>query len=100
MSFEERKDFIERIKISLTAGDAELVMGMMDFNEWLQLSVQEKSISINRLQKIFGKSSEKRKKKKQIKVKIKLMINLRQLTIMMLTNQPIMQAKIIVPMLL
>ena len=48
LSSEERKDFIERIKTNLSASDAELVIGMIDFNEWLQLSVQEKNISIKR----------------------------------------------------
>ena len=67
LSSEERKDFIERIKTNLSASDAELVIGMIDFNEWLQLSVQEKNISIKRLQKIFGSGSEKRKKKKDNK---------------------------------
>lgn len=64
LTLEDRTALIERIKNdSLTTNDIEILIGLMDFNLWLQFSLQEKSISISRLQKIFGSSSEKRKKK-------------------------------------
>lgn len=64
LSLEERTGLIERVKNkTLTDNDAELIVGLIDFNMWLQHSLQEKSISINRLQKLFDGKTEKRKKK-------------------------------------
>ena len=58
--------YIERIKTNnLTTGDRDLFVGMIEFNAWLQFSLQEKNISINKLQKIFGSGSERRNKKKR-----------------------------------
>ncbi len=63
LSLEDRTALIERIKSNMTAKDAEILTGIIDFNLWLQFSLEEKKISISKLQKIFGSSSEKRKKK-------------------------------------
>jgi len=62
LSLEERKALIERIRSNMTSEDAEILTGIIDFNSWLQYSLEEKKISINRLQKIFGNTSEKRPK--------------------------------------
>jgi len=64
----EKDGLLERIKSNdLTVGDQEILTGLIEFNSWLQHNLQEKSISINRLQKMFGSSSEKRNKKKSDK---------------------------------
>lgn len=64
----DKDGLLERIKANgLTAGDQEALTGLIEFNFWLQHNLQEKSISISRLQKMFGSSSEKRKKKKSDK---------------------------------
>ena len=65
LSLKDRTDLIERIKNSMSAKDAELLTGLIDFNSWLQYSLEEKKVSISKLQKAFGNTSEKRKKKKQ-----------------------------------
>jgi len=65
ISLAEKDGLLERIKNNeLTVGDQETLTGLIELNFWLQHSLQEKSISVNRLQKMFGSSSEKRKKKK------------------------------------
>jgi len=64
LSAKDRDGLIERIQTdNLTNSDKEIITGLIEFNGWLQFSLQEKNISINRLQKIFGSNSEKRKKK-------------------------------------
>ena len=64
----EKDGLLERIKANgLTAGDQETLTGLIEFNFWLQHNLQEKSISISRLKKMFGSSSEKRKNKKSDK---------------------------------
>ncbi len=66
LTLEDRTGLIERIKNNtLTVNDAEILMGLMDFNLWLQFSLQEKTISIGKLQNFFGSKTEKRKKKKK-----------------------------------
>lgn len=68
LTMEERTALIERIKNNaLTAGDAEILTGIIDFNLWLQHSIQEKNISINKLKRAFGSNSEKRSKGKKNK---------------------------------
>jgi transposase len=65
-SFKDREGLLERLKQSnMPAKDRELLTGLIEFNLWLQHSVEEKKITINKLQKMFGHSSEKRNKKKQ-----------------------------------
>ncbi len=63
LSLEDRQKLIERIKNNMTSEDAEILTGIIDFNSWLQYSLEEKKISISKLQKIFGNSSEKRSNK-------------------------------------
>jgi hypothetical protein len=63
MSTEERKALIERIKSNMSTADADILLGLIDFNLWLQHSVEEKNISIDRLRRVFGSTSEKRKTK-------------------------------------
>jgi len=65
LTLEDRTGLIERIKSNMSTDDTELLIGLIDFNLWLQFSLHEKSISINRLQKLFGNKTEKRKKKKK-----------------------------------
>ena len=63
MSKEEREALIERIKSNMSTADADILLGLIDFNLWLQHSVEEKKISIDRLRRTFGNTSEKRKTK-------------------------------------
>ncbi len=65
LSLEDRQKLIERIKNNMTSEDAEILTGIIDFNSWLQYSLEQKKISINKLQKIFGSTSEKNLKKKK-----------------------------------
>lgn len=66
MSRDDQDNLIKRLRNnSLSSQDKEAIVGLFEFNNWLQTSVQEKNISINRLQKIFGSRSEKRSKKKK-----------------------------------
>ncbi len=64
LSFKDREGLLERLKQSnMPAKDTELLTGLIEFNLWLQCSLEEKKISINKLQKMFGHTSEKRDKK-------------------------------------
>lgn len=66
MSEEELADLISRVKkADLASEDADIVLNLFEFNSWLQSQILEKNISIHRLRKIFGSSSEKSKKKKK-----------------------------------
>jgi hypothetical protein len=69
MSSEDQNDLIVRIKQNdaISDHDKQILTGLIEFNNWLQFSVQEKSISISRLQNIFGNSSEKNNRKKKSK---------------------------------
>lgn len=70
LSSKEQDDLIERIKIAnLPDGDKEILTGLIEFNNWLQFSLQEKSMSINRLQNLFfgGKSEKSNRKKRKSK---------------------------------
>ena len=68
LSSKDQDSLIERIKTAnLPDNDKEILTGLIEFNNWLQFSVQEKSISIGRLQNIFGNSSEKCNRKKSKK---------------------------------
>ncbi len=69
MSGQDQKDLIERINTtSLPDSDKEVLTGLIEFNNWLQFSLHEKSISIHRLQNIFfGNSTESKKRKKKSK---------------------------------
>ncbi len=61
ISFVGKDSLIERIKNNLLIdGDCEILTSLIEFNTWLQFSLQEKKISIWRLQKLFGNSSEKK----------------------------------------
>lgn len=64
-SFKDREGLLERLKQSnMPTKDTELLTGLIEFNLWLQHSLEEKKISINKLQKMFGHTSEKRNKQK------------------------------------
>lgn len=63
LSLEDRQKLIERIKNNMTSEDAEILTGIIDFNSWLQYSLEQKKISISKLQKIFGNTSEKNSNK-------------------------------------
>jgi hypothetical protein len=66
LSFKDREDLLERLKQSnFPEKDREIFTGLVEFNLWLQHSLEEKKISINKLEKMFGHSSEKRDKKKR-----------------------------------
>lgn len=68
LSFKDREDLLERLKQSnLSDKDRDLMTGLVEFNLWLQYSLEEKKISISKLQKMFGHSSEKRSHKKKQK---------------------------------
>jgi hypothetical protein len=65
-NFKDREGLLERLNQSnMPVKDRELLTGLIEFNLWLQHSVEEKKIPINKLQKMFGHTSEKRDKKKQ-----------------------------------
>ncbi len=60
LSIDEQNQLKERLKQSnLSAGDQQIFLGMIDFNHWLQFSLQEKKINIKRLQHAFFNKSEK-----------------------------------------
>jgi transposase len=64
ISIDDKDSLVERIKHNLLIdGDHEILTSLIEFNTWLQFSLQEKSISIWRLQKLFGSSSEKKSRK-------------------------------------
>ena len=63
MTSEERKELIERIKSNMNTADADILLRLIDFNLWLQHGLEEKKISIDRLRRVFGSTSEKRKPK-------------------------------------
>lgn len=64
LSLKDQQALLERIKTrTTTEEDADILKGLLDFNRWLQYSLEEKNISIHKLQKIFGNNSEKRNKK-------------------------------------
>lgn len=70
MSLGDQNDLIVRIKQNdaILDPDKQILTGLIEFNGWLQHTLQEKNISINRLKNLyFGNSSEhgKRKKKKK-----------------------------------
>lgn len=68
LSSKDQDALIERIQTAnLPDRDKEILTGLIEFNNWLQFNVQEKNISINRLQNIFGNSSEKSNRKKKSK---------------------------------
>lgn len=65
LSSKDQNGLIERIQTAnLPDNDKEILTGLIEFNNWLQFSVKEKSISVSRLQNIFGNSSEKSNRKK------------------------------------
>ncbi len=62
LSLDEQKQLKERLKQSnLSVNDQQIFLGMIDFNHWLQFSLQEKKINIKRLQHAFFNKSEKSK---------------------------------------
>jgi transposase len=64
LSLKDQEALLERIKTRTTTDkDAEILKGLIDFNSWLQYSLEQKNISIHKLQKIFGSGTEKRNKK-------------------------------------
>ena len=63
MTSEEHKELIERIKSNMSTADADILLRLIDFNLWLQHGLEEKKISIDRLRRVFGNTSEKRKSK-------------------------------------
>ena len=70
MSSGDQNNLIVRIKQNdaISDPDKQILTGLIEFNGWLQHTLQEKNISINRLKNLyFGNSSEhgKRKKKKK-----------------------------------
>lgn len=69
LSAKDQDGLIERIQTAnLPDSDKEILTGLIEFNNWLQFSLHEKSISINRLQNIFfGGSTESKKRKKKSK---------------------------------
>jgi transposase len=72
MSSVAQNDLIERIKQNnaISDPDKQILTGLIEFNGWLQFSLLEKKMSINRLQNLFfGNTTEKsgRKKKKKKK---------------------------------
>ncbi len=63
LSLKDQEALLERIRTSMSEKDAEILKGLIDFNTWLQYSLEQKNISISKLQKIFGSSTEKRNNK-------------------------------------
>lgn len=64
MLSDEQDDFIKSIEESnLPARYQEIATGLIEFNQWLEFNLQEKNISISRLRKIFGCTSEKQSNK-------------------------------------
>ncbi len=64
LSLKDQEALLERMKTGTTTeADADILKGLLDFNRWLQYSLEEKNISIHKLQKIFGNGNEKRNKK-------------------------------------
>lgn len=61
LKLSDKPALLERIRRSnLLSSDQDIFIGLIECHEWLQFSLQEKSICISKLQKIFGSSSEKR----------------------------------------
>ncbi len=68
LSSEDQDGLFKRIwSDNLTYNDKEILTGLIEFNNWLQFNVQEKRISISRLQNIFSNSSEKNNRNKSKK---------------------------------
>ncbi len=65
---EQMNEFRQRVESSsLSAEDQGVVLGLMDFNVWLQFELEESKLSIHRLRACFGLSNQKKKKKKKCK---------------------------------
>ncbi len=61
LSAEEIKELYERLAASnLSEEDKKAVSGLVDFTLWLSKQLQMAKISISRLKKIFGISTEKK----------------------------------------
>jgi hypothetical protein len=59
LTLDEQRELKERLKRSnLSADDQQIFLGMIDFNHWLQFSLQEKKVNIKRLQHAFFSKSE------------------------------------------
>lgn len=64
LTVSEQSDLVERIKKGvLSSEDQALVIGLIEFNGWLQEGIREKNITINKLQRLFGSKTEKNNKK-------------------------------------
>lgn len=60
LTLEEQNQLKERVRQSgLSADDQRILLGIMDFNNWLQFALQEKKININRLKHAFLNRTEK-----------------------------------------
>ncbi len=57
----EKAELISRIKSnSLTEDDSDMLIGLIEFNHWLQIQIIEKNISIHKLRHAFFGPSEKK----------------------------------------
>lgn len=59
LTIEERDSFRQRINDSdIASNDKDIILGLLDFNNWLQMQLLEKRISISRLRSmVFGEKS-------------------------------------------
>jgi len=65
LTLEEAEALKERVKAVtvLSAADIRLLIGLVNFNVWLQKQLSLARLSIHRLKKIFGFSTEKKKRR-------------------------------------
>ncbi len=47
LSLKDQEALLERIRTSMSEKDAEILKGLIDFNTWLQYSLEQKNISIS-----------------------------------------------------
>jgi len=64
LTLEEAEALKERVKAGavLSESDVTIMVGLISFNIWLQKQLSLAKLSIHRLKKIFGFSSEKKKR--------------------------------------
>lgn len=62
ISVEQEEELKQRISASnLSEADREVMVNLLEFSSWMQSSLMEAKLSINRLKKLFGFSTEKKK---------------------------------------
>ena len=62
ISVEQEEELKQRISASnLSEADREVMVNLLEFSSWMQSSLMEAKLSINRLKKLFGFSTEKKR---------------------------------------